>query len=315
MKPLRLLPPLLAAAILAGGAGPVLGQGFPLTPGLAPVTLAVPVRVLEGEFFAVRLRVDLRGKTGTCSGASVPLVLAAYSIPIRFDPAVVRFASAAGGSTEPYTSVPTFTNPTTANANGVVALTASQGNPSSPAGMVDVAVLNFYAVASSGSPALTPDPGSAALSSAFQGCPGGGFAGPVSIPAAGETAVVPIGGAGFYPLTPCRVFDTRTQADEPALGPSSTRVFSVVGICGIDPGAVAISANVTVTEAATTGEIRAYPGNLPLPVSSTVSFRAGVTRANNAVLGLATDGSGKIAIHNTSAGSVHVILDVNGAFR
>lgn len=315
MRRLRIRSALLAVVVSAGGAGPALGQGSPLSPGTAPVRLAAPLRILEGQTFAVRLLVDLRGKTGTCSGASVPLVLGAYSLPVRFDPAQVRFVSAAGGSTEPYTSVPTFTNPTTANANGVVALTASQSNPSSPNGLVDIAVLTFQTVESAGATSLTPDPGAAALSSAFQGCPGGGFAGPVPIPASGETAVVPIGGSGFYPLTPCRVFDTRTPADAPALGPSSTRVFPVAGVCGIDPGAVAISVNVTVTETAAAGEIRAYPGNLPLPISSSVSFRAGATRANNAVLGLATDGSGTIAVHNTAAGGVHVILDVNGTFR
>ena len=78
---------------------------------------------------------------------------------------------------------------------------------------------------------------------------------------------------------------------------------------------MAISVNLTVTQAAATGELEAFPGNGVLPITSALSFRAGVTRANNGVLLLATDDAGSIAIHNASAGTVHAILDVNGSFR
>ncbi len=57
-----------------------------------------------------------------------------------------------------------------------------------------------------------------------------------------------------------------------------------------------------------------YPGTATLPGTSSLSFSAGQTRANNAVLGLATDGSGTFRVFNGSAGTVHVIVDVNGYF-
>lgn len=40
-----------------------------------------------------------------------------------------------------------------------------------------------------------------------------------------------------------------------------------------------------------------------------------MTRANNAVVLLATDGSGTIGVKNGSAKAVHFVLDVNGYFQ
>jgi hypothetical protein len=51
------------------------------------------------------------------------------------------------------------------------------------------------------------------------------------------------------------------------------------------------------------------------PINSTgttsIGFAAGTTRANNAILYLATDGTGSIGVENDSAGTLHFILDVN----
>jgi hypothetical protein len=48
---------------------------------------------------------------------------------------------------------------------------------------------------------------------------------------------------------------------------------------------------------------------------SSINFSAGVTRANNAIVPLATDGAGTIGVKNGSAGMVHFVLDVNGYFQ
>ena len=62
------------------------------------------------------------------------------------------------------------------------------------------------------------------------------------------------------------------------------------------------------------GSIVVYPGDVPSPPGvTTVSIGRGQTRANNAILKLAPDGS--IWIWNTTAGTVDVILDVNGVFQ
>ncbi|MEP6639986.1 MAG: M12 family metallo-peptidase, partial [Chloroflexota bacterium] len=117
----------------------------------------------------------------------------------------------------------------------------------------------------------------------------------------------------LYTLTPCRIADTRST-DSPALQPNATRLFTVTGTCGIPSTAVAISANVTVV-ATGAGSFTLYPGNTSNPGTSNVNFSAGRTRANNALLLLATDGSGGINVLNASSASNHFILDVNGYFQ
>jgi hypothetical protein len=62
------------------------------------------------------------------------------------------------------------------------------------------------------------------------------------------------------------------------------------------------------------GFIRLAPGN-GLSESSSINFATGQTRANNAVVMLATDGTGRVAASNGSAGTVHAILDVTGYFE
>jgi len=299
----------------SGAGGGALAQGLPVSPGQVPVALIAPSQVGSGRTFTVRIQADLTGRTGTCAANTVPLVLGGYALTVAFDPKQAVFLSAAGGASSQFSSTPAYTSPGFANVNGAVLLNAIQGDAAGPTGLVDVAVLTFRAAPGATSALLTPVLPSVALTSAVQSCAGGGAAGPVAIPAVGAPATVSIAGTGFYPLTPCRVFDTRLAANAPALISGETRVFSVAGKCGIPTSSVAVSANLTVTQPASTGELQAYEGNGALPVASALSFRAGGTKANNEVVLLATDGTGSIAIHNASAGTVHVILDVNGTFR
>jgi hypothetical protein len=92
------------------------------------------------------------------------------------------------------------------------------------------------------------------------------------------------------------------------------RSFVATGICNVPAGAVAISANVTVVNPAATGDLLVYPnGPLSPPVASTLSFRAGRTRANNALVYLASDGS--LLVKNNAAGTLDLVLDVNGYFK
>lgn len=76
--------------------------------------------------------------------------------------------------------------------------------------------------------------------------------------------------------------------------------------------AKAVSLNLTATEPGQNGHLRIIPAGLPLPLVSTLNFQAGQTRANNAVVPLA--GGGVDLFGGLSAGTVHVILDVNGYF-
>jgi hypothetical protein len=122
----------------------------------------------------------------------------------------------------------------------------------------------------------------------------------------------------FYTLAPCRVIDTRGNPGSlagPALQPGTERLFAMKGVCGLPATAQAISVNVTVTGAAAGGFLNLGASDRTLPVTSTINYSAGVVRANNAIIGLSTDGSGGIAAFNGSTGPVQLILDVNGYFQ
>jgi hypothetical protein len=100
----------------------------------------------------------------------------------------------------------------------------------------------------------------------------------------------------------------------PALQPSQTRLFRLTGACGVPNSAVALAVNVTAATGAA-GSYTLYPGNQPNPGTTTLSFSAGQVRANNALVLLATDGTGGIDVRNNSTGTNHFILDINGYFQ
>jgi hypothetical protein len=90
--------------------------------------------------------------------------------------------------------------------------------------------------------------------------------------------------------------------------------MALTGSCGIPATAKAVSANVTVTGPATAGNLIAFPADLAqAPLANALSFGAGQTRANNAMLLLASDASGRVAFTAAMpSGTVHLIVDVNG---
>ncbi len=127
--------------------------------------------------------------------------------------------------------------------------------------------------------------------------------------------------ADFFTIPPCRVADTR-NANGPRGGPVMTngtrRTFPVGSACGIPATATAVAVNVTVTQPTAPGHLRFGPGGCTaLPVTSTINFSAGQTRANNAILPLAVDGSGGLTAEAAllAGGGAHLILDVTGYFE
>ena len=122
--------------------------------------------------------------------------------------------------------------------------------------------------------------------------------------------------SNLHTLPPCRVFDTRQPAGAyggPRLAANSDRSFLLAGRCGIPPSARAVSVNLTVTEPTDGGYLAAFPTGAPTN-TSTLNFRAGQTRANNAVIGL--DSAGNLVIRcGMTTGGAHAVLDVNGYFE
>jgi len=130
-----------------------------------------------------------------------------------------------------------------------------------------------------------------------------------------DYAVTPPPAATFTTLPPCRLIDTRGSAGPaggPALAANGTRDFPIAGACGVPSGAAAVAANVTVTGSAVAGALRIGPAGTT-PSLDTVTFGAGITRANNAALGLFGTPAGSVTVFsNFASGTVHLIVDVTG---
>jgi hypothetical protein len=130
--------------------------------------------------------------------------------------------------------------------------------------------------------------------------------------------VVDSGPTDFYTLTPCRLLDTRNASGPwggPGVPAGGERVVTAAGRCAIPATAKAVSVNVTAVSPAAPGNLCFFPGDGTAPNAYTLSFGAGQTRANNAVVMMASSGSGTFGLKSSSAASVHVVIDVNGYFQ
>ena len=123
--------------------------------------------------------------------------------------------------------------------------------------------------------------------------------------------------SGFYTLAPCRIVDTRHPSGPfggPALSGGETRAFALpAGACGIPADATAVALNVTTTNATVSGTLTLFPGTGAAPGTTTIAFRPGTIRANNAIMGLT--GGVLSVLNRAGSGQVQVILDVSGYFR
>jgi hypothetical protein len=124
-----------------------------------------------------------------------------------------------------------------------------------------------------------------------------------------DTPAVP-GPSSFYLITPCRLLDTRQYSP---IGSGSLQHVFAVYRCGIPFGAKAVAMNVTVVNPSSTGYLTLFPAVSPMPGTSTINYRYGKTRANNAILPLSAGGWMKV--YNSGAHPAHVIIDVTGYFK
>jgi len=150
-----------------------------------------------------------------------------------------------------------------------------------------------------------------------------GLSGGVSVYAAGSTDVVlDINGyfmasdptaLSFYPLTPCRVVDTR-NADGPLGGPimskGQTRTFPLLEGCNIPSTAQAYSLNFTVVPSGPLYYLTTWPAGQAEPVVSTLNAPTGLTTANAAIVPAGGGG----AINVFAEDQTQVIIDINGYF-
>jgi hypothetical protein len=118
--------------------------------------------------------------------------------------------------------------------------------------------------------------------------------------------------AGFNPVTPARLMDTRQGLGGMVLGPNERRDLIVQHQGGLpDTPVGAVALNVTVTEPTQAGFLTVWPTGVAQPLASNLNFVAGKTTPNAVVVGVGS--GGRISLYNSN-GNSHVIVDVAGWF-
>jgi hypothetical protein len=129
----------------------------------------------------------------------------------------------------------------------------------------------------------------------------------------------------FYPLTPCRVVDTRGPVGPqggPALSANTVRSFSIINVngCGVPASAKAAAVNITAILATDLGDLRVFPYQSAVPLASVINFSTtDFALANGAIVPLANIGGLDISVQTDmppgSSGNVHLVIDVTGYFQ
>ena len=117
----------------------------------------------------------------------------------------------------------------------------------------------------------------------------------------------------FYPLTPCRIADTRSATGPlggPFLSAGVARTLSVVNTCAIPPAAQAYSLNFTAIPHVPLGYLSTWPAGQPQPLVSTLNASTGAVTANAAIVPAGTNGAISVYASNDS----DLAIDVNGYF-
>jgi hypothetical protein len=119
--------------------------------------------------------------------------------------------------------------------------------------------------------------------------------------------------AGFNPIVPSRVMDTRQGLGGFKLGPGETRELTIQGAGNLPPVAIgAVALNVTsVNPTGQGGYLTIWPTGRSMPNASSLNFGPGEIAANAVITGVGS--GGKISIYNFS-GSTDVLVDVTGWF-
>jgi len=119
----------------------------------------------------------------------------------------------------------------------------------------------------------------------------------------------------FYPLTPCRVADTRYPNDQglgaPYLTGQVARDLPILNSnCGIPNTAQAYSFNFTAVPHESLGYLTVWPAGQQQPVASTLNALTATVTANAAIVPAGPDGDIEVFASNDS----DLVIDVNGYF-
>jgi len=118
----------------------------------------------------------------------------------------------------------------------------------------------------------------------------------------------------FFPVTPCRVVDTRLAAGAlggPSIAGNAARTFPVLsGPCNLPATAKAYSMNFTAVPQGPLGFLTTWPADQQQPLVSTLNANLGGVTANSAIVPAAANGDISVFVSNPS----DVVIDVNGYF-
>jgi hypothetical protein len=127
-------------------------------------------------------------------------------------------------------------------------------------------------------------------------------------------------GLAFYPVTPCRVVDTRSGAagsgttgafSSPSLVAGATRNFPIPSSdCGIPSSSAAYSMRMTVVAPGPLGYLTTWPAGQPFPVVATLNALDGGVVGNEAIVPAGTNGA--ISVYATN--NTDLVIDINGYF-
>ena len=125
----------------------------------------------------------------------------------------------------------------------------------------------------------------------------------------------------FIGVTPCRVVDTRNITPPViTLGPAA-RTFTIKAAqgCGVPTDAQAVSLNVAIAQPLLTGRgfLALYPTGTEWPGNATINFAStDVSLSNGAIVPLGAGATDELTVQPINkAGTVHLILDVNGYYK
>jgi len=115
----------------------------------------------------------------------------------------------------------------------------------------------------------------------------------------------------FYPLTPCRIVDTR-NGNGGILHKGVERDYTIAGTCGVPSSATAYSFNVTVLPSpGGLDYLTVWPKGEAQPTVSTLNDNTGTIVANAAIVPAGTENATAFYAHSNST---NLLLDVNGYF-
>jgi len=121
-------------------------------------------------------------------------------------------------------------------------------------------------------------------------------------------------GLAFYPITPCRIADTRTAAAPlggPSLAGGQNRTFPILSsTCNLPATAKAYSLNFAAVPSGSLGYLTAWPTGQARPLAASLNALTGAITANAAIVPAGTNGSIDVFASNTT----NLVIDINGYF-